>query len=81
MQHPLSHALNKLEADLAGEHTSPEAEFIQHVLTLYGSGLLDPARAELALQDWRDELAVMQHHVNAAARHQPELLCTALEVA
>ncbi|MBM3759214.1 MAG: hypothetical protein FJW36_03090 [Acidobacteria bacterium] len=81
MQHPLSHALNKLEADLASEHTSPEAEFIQCVLSLYDSGLLDPARAELALQDWRDELAAMQHYTHAAARCQPEMLCAALEAA
>ncbi|MBM3760934.1 MAG: hypothetical protein FJW36_11875 [Acidobacteria bacterium] len=79
MKPTLSTALGRLEADLASEHTSPEAEFIQCVLSLYDSGLLDPARAELALQDWRDELAVMQHHVNAAARCQPEMLASALE--
>lgn len=81
MQPTLSNAIGKLESDIAGQHTPPAAEFIQHVLTLYGSGLLDPARAELALQDWRDELGAMQHYTHAAARHQPELLCTALEVA
>jgi len=79
MRPTLSNALNKLESDIAGTHRSPEAEFIEHVLSLYGSGSLDPAKVTLALQDWRDELAVMQHYVNAAARCQPEMLASALE--